>query len=517
MANAPTVLSIAFPSVFSSFAGLTCGYNVSAANLNFTYVQLRLSQQTNSLNCSNTGSTVTFSNISAAFASANSNSSNYFYYIVYGVINPANSSSNNFTLTYQTSTTVYWTTNQPLPYYITSTPPYMQINKVNTSISTYLVQSNYTFQLTLPNIINLPASTPIALEINWPSVYGSVWDRMPTASSVKLTLGSTILTGTSSLAMNRLYSTINVTASTTFSSIQVDLSPWRNPNISLNCTASPIFHLSLYNYKFNNIIASTVLNNKDCVLFTNRLYTVRIEGNSVINSGTLANYTVILEKPAENLTIVPTTTSSAISFEPASIVFSNYSTNVTTFVVKAATSLTGNYTIHFTKTEGLTGTFYNDISDLNISVVAVSLKKKISFSSIDTKSVGLPITLPIKLTPMSSNSFTLFYSHNCSTDYSLSPASSLLIASKTENTNITITYKGSVVPAVCAITFSLSYSNYNYQLANKTLYFIGFRSTDKSSIIPPMRLVVCPYAQTSADVGKTVLTKNSTLWERLKP
>lgn len=260
-----------------------------------------------------------------------------------------------------------------------------------------------------------------------------------------------------------------------------------------------------------------MFNNKDCVLFTNRLYTVRVEGNSVINSGTVANYTIILEKPADNLTITPSTTSSAITFEPASIVFSNYTTNVTTFVMKAAPSLTGNYTIRFTKTEGPAGTFYNDFSDMNVSVVTPSNPYYISFTPIDTKSIGLPITLPIILTPTSSNSFTLFYTHNCSDKYSLSPSSSLLIASGTNSTNISITYKGSVVPPVCAISFSLSYSNYNYQLANKTLYVAGYISTDKSSVVPPMRLVISPAVLNSTDVGKTVLTNSSSLVTRLKP
>lgn len=245
MSNAPSVLSIAFPSVFTSFADLSCSYDISASNLNFSYVQLRLNQSVNALSCSSTASTITFSNISAVFADMNTTSTtfsaNYFYYIVYGVINPANSFSNNFTLTYQTSTTVYWTTTQLLPFYVSSTPAYMQINKVNTSLSTYLVQASYTFQLSLPITLNIPAGTPIAVEIKWPSVYKDVWDRMPTASTVNLTLGSTVLSGPVSLATSRLFSSITVAASTSFSTVQIDLGPWRNPNSSLDCTKAPIF------------------------------------------------------------------------------------------------------------------------------------------------------------------------------------------------------------------------------------------------------------------------------------
>lgn len=200
--------------------------------------------------------------------------------------------------------------------------------------------------------------------------------------------------------------------------------------------------MALYNYKFNNVIASTVLNNKDCVTFTERLYKVQVEGNSVIYSGSIGNYSILLERPAETLTITPTTTSSAITFEPTSITFSGYTTNVSTFMIKAAPSLTGNYTISFAKTEGSSGVFYNDIPTMNITVVAPPDPYYITFSPVDTKSIGLPITIPISLSTASSNSFTLFYSHNCSNGFILNPANSLLIPTNTNSTNITITYKG---------------------------------------------------------------------------
>jgi hypothetical protein len=154
---------------------------------------------------------------------------------------------------------------------------------------------------------------------------------------------------------------------------------------------------------------------------------------------------------------------------------------------------------------------------MNITVIAPINPFYMSFTSVDTKSIGLPVTIGITLTPASSSSFTLFYTHNCSAGYSLSPSSSLLIPSNTSNTNISITYKGSVVPPVCAITFSLGFSNYNYQLTSRILYVAGYISKDKSSIIPPMRLVIAPTAMISTDVNKTIINANNTLSERLRP
>lgn len=186
-------------------------------------------------------------------------------------------------------------------------------------------------------------------------------------------------------------------------------------------------------------------------------------------------------------------------------------------MVKAAPSLTGNFSISFTKTEGTTGIFYNDIPTINISVVAPTTFYYIKLGTVDTKSIGLPITIPIWLSSPSSNSFTMFYSHNCSNGYSLDPVSSLLIPSNTVNTSITITYTGSKIPSVCAITFSLSYSNYNYQFYRKVLYVAGYISTDKSSIVPPMRLIISTSVLNSTDVGKTIMTSDNILSERLKP
>jgi hypothetical protein len=154
---------------------------------------------------------------------------------------------------------------------------------------------------------------------------------------------------------------------------------------------------------------------------------------------------------------------------------------------------------------------------MNITVVAPIIPYYINFTSVDTKSIGIPIIIPITLSPQSSNSFTLFYSHNCSTNYILTPSNSLLISAGVNLTNISITYKGSVVPPLCAITFSLSYSNYNYQLTNQTLYVAGYLSNDRTSVIPIMRMSISPSPMNSSDVGKTILISNNSQAQLLKP
>lgn len=167
----PSTLSITLPSVFRSFTELSCAFRVSSQNLEFTYVDLMLSRTTNSLSCSSAGSIVTIDELSLVFNSSNPLVNSYFYYIVYGVINPSTYNSNTFTMTYQTSTTVYWTNTQNLTYYIATTPPYMQINRVVTSTQTYLVESDYQFQMASAATINIPSQTPLSVAVRFPAPY----------------------------------------------------------------------------------------------------------------------------------------------------------------------------------------------------------------------------------------------------------------------------------------------------------------------------------------------------------
>lgn len=352
MSSMPSLLTIVFPSVFVSFNKIACAFRVSSSNLNFTYVDLMLASAQNSLSCSASGSTVSINNMSTVFNSTGANStSSYFYFIVYGAVNPSTwNVAKTFTLTFQTSSTVYWTNTQNLSYYVSSTPSYMQINSVSTSVSTYLTLADYTFNLTASSSISIPAATPVAVIIQFPPAYYSVWDRMPSNCTVNITLGTNVYTTTASLGQYMTYAITNIATNISFTNIKVQIFQWRNPNDAVDCTASPVFTVFLYNMKFNNVIVSTMLNNLDCVVFNNRLYKLQIEGNSVIESGTIANYSIVLERPAGFLNITPSTTSSAISFNPTSVIFSNFTTNLTTFMIMAAPSLAGNYTVKFTKT-----------------------------------------------------------------------------------------------------------------------------------------------------------------------
>jgi hypothetical protein len=278
MSSIPSLLTITFPSVFVSFNSISCSYRVSSSNLNFTYVDLMLSSQNNQLTCTSTGSTVSIYNVSTVFNTTGANStSSYFYYIVYGAVNPSSwSVTRLFTLTYQTSSTVFWTNTQNLSYSVSATPAYMQINGVASTVATYLTLADYTFNLSASSAINIPASTPIAVVIEYPPAYNSVWDRMPKNCTVNITLGSNVYTTTASLGTYTTYSLSNITTNISFTSVKVQVFQWRNPNDAVDCKASPVFKVFLYDLKFNNVIVSTMLNNQDCLTFNNRLYKLQI-------------------------------------------------------------------------------------------------------------------------------------------------------------------------------------------------------------------------------------------------
>lgn len=99
-----------------------------------------------------------------------------------------------------------------------------------------------------------------------------------------------------------------------FSQVKV-VFEFRNPSTQINCTASN-FLISLFDFKQNSIVAETVGNNAACLSFSDKLFWIKISGNSEIRSGNFSVYTIELEKPAKYLKITPRTTTSAITFSP---------------------------------------------------------------------------------------------------------------------------------------------------------------------------------------------------------
>ena len=53
-----------------------------------------------------------------------------------------------------------------------------------------------------------------------------------------------------------------------------------NPSNSINCSVTPIFSISLLDFKRNSLIAETLGNNIECPEFTDKLYQVNVSGNA---------------------------------------------------------------------------------------------------------------------------------------------------------------------------------------------------------------------------------------------
>jgi hypothetical protein len=173
---------------------------------------------------------------------------------------------------------------------------------------------------------------------------------MPNSPNVTLNFSGNTYTTIAFTSSGALYVPITLSTNISFTSIIVTITPWRNPSSAIDCTMSPVFNIFVYSYKFNNIIVETHLNNVDCLTFNNRLFDVSVSGNSILYSGAVGNYLISLTKAADGLTITPTTTSSAITFDPPSIIFNNFSDISKAFIIKTSASLTGNFSINFTKT-----------------------------------------------------------------------------------------------------------------------------------------------------------------------
>lgn len=76
-----------------------------------------------------------------------------------------------------------------------------------------------------------------------------------------------------------------------FTTLKVEF-VFRNSNQTLNCTVDNGFVVSLFDFRLNSILAETVGDNIGCVNFTDRLFWVKVSGNSEIRSGNFSLYTI---------------------------------------------------------------------------------------------------------------------------------------------------------------------------------------------------------------------------------
>ena len=232
-------------------------------------------------------------------------------------------------------------------------------------------------------------------------------------------------------------------------------------------------------------------NNDICPNFSTRLYSINVTGNTQISAGSSSTFYATLEQPAANLTIVPSCASSAISFSPAQLVFSNYDSKAKTFTISAANGLTGSFEVTFAKQEGGSYTFYNDIQSITLQVYAPTSKYPITVSSFTSKSVGAPIEVNLQLEVASPTSFTLLSTSNCSSSFIFNPASRITVPAQSRNVSFTVAYSGDKVPAACSQTFTISsLTTNNYYLKNPTVYYSAALSIDKTWVESPMLLTL---------------------------
>ena len=124
--------------------------------------------------------------------------------------------------------------------------------------------------------------------IDFPSAYNEIWDQIPKPTTLNITINSVKYTSTMiTLIPGRLFAqfTENTFASqVTFSSLLAEFE-FRNPNKSIDCSVQPVFKVSLFDFKGNNINAQSLSNNQICPELTNRLFGINVTGNTKISAG----------------------------------------------------------------------------------------------------------------------------------------------------------------------------------------------------------------------------------------
>lgn len=284
---------------------------------------------------------------------------------------------------------------------------------------------------------------------------------------------------------------------------------FRNPTRDIACTVDPVFQISLFDFKGNSIFVQSLSNNIACPTFTTKLYAINVTGNTKISAGSSSTFIVSLEQPAQYLAITPICVSSAISFSPSTIVFSNYASTTQNFTISAANGLQGSYNVTFNKTEG-SYIFYNDIQLTTLNIYSPTNLYNITITPFSAKSVGLPITVTIMLEVASPSDFALLFTNTCNSGFVFNPTTRIPIPQKATNTTFTITYQGSTIPPSCRLNFTISsLTKSNFVLSTPVVYLSSSLSIDKTSTTPPMILTLSTSYMDSSSVGHTIVNSNS--------
>jgi hypothetical protein len=518
-----STLQVDIPALISQGKqGVNCGCQLW--NAKDDYFNLMLKDGINSLLCNMTGQKLIISGLGPTLASLPTTS--FLYLTVNGLVNPATSVSlSNFTFTFINTTSsiaqavgIY---TQPLSYAISSPPIDLQISSIILSDSRYFVNSVHTFTLTSVQSANITIvnSSKMGVIVQFPSEYGPIWQQIAVPSALSLAINGNNYTATNiTLKQQYLFARLPANAfsgQVVFTSLSISFS-FKNPNKSIDCSVTPVYVISLFDFQANSIFAQTLSNNQICPTLTTRLYAINVTGNTKISAGSSTTFIVSIQQPAYYLAITPACTSSAISFIPAVVVFSNFSSTTLNFTISAAVGLTGNFNVTFSKDEGGQN-FYNDIQFTTLNIYAPTVAYKVTIQPFSSKSTGYPIAAIIQLEVPSPSDFALTFTTTCNANFTFDPVSRISIPAQTTSASLSVAYKGQTVPAACYLNFSISsVSVNNFVLATPVVYLSGKPSIDKSSNTPPLILELTTSPQNSTNVGSIVVSNSSATSSSLK-
>lgn len=336
----------------------------------------------------------------------------------------------------------------------------MQIAGVELSNPKFFANSVYNFILsTTSSQFTIPKLAQLGVYIKFPAEYDEIWNQIGTPSVINMTIGATVYKAFNvSIGKRHLFGVFPQSvfpSELTFSTFNVSFE-FRNPNKSIDCTVEPVFVVSLFNFKTNSIYSQSLSNREACPTFTTYLYSINVTGNTKIPAGSTTTFRVTLEKSASNLTIVPTCTSSAISFSPTQLIFTNYESTYQEFNISAANGLSGSFNVTFSKIEGGAYVFYSDIQYITLNVYVPTTKYYIRITPFVSKSVGDPIPVTMSLEVPSPTAFALLFTHNCSSGFVFKPTDRITVPAQKSNITFTVAYTGSIVPSACSQNFTIS-------------------------------------------------------------
>ena len=288
------------PNITQSTGGITC--NCQPYNANDNYFRLMLALANNPLPCSMSGQTISLTGLTPVLSSLSSTA--FLYLSVSGLVNPQTSvSQTNFTFTFINTTSTYTQAvllfTLPLSYAVSNPPLDMQIGAILLSNKKYFVVSTYTFTLGTVNGVTLTLSqnSSVGVLVSFPTEYAGIWNQIAVPTTVNLTIGATTYIATNvTMSPQYLYASLPATAfsaAVSFTSFNLSF-VFRNPNTSIDCSVTPVFKISLFDFKANSIYSQTLSNNKLCPTFSTYLYTINVTGNTKISADSSSPFSITL-------------------------------------------------------------------------------------------------------------------------------------------------------------------------------------------------------------------------------